>query len=255
MLRSFTLPSHGFRAIATQSRLPRVDHVHLSRSSSLQVLSLGKVRICLNKKVAPIFDWFPYAYIIIYYTYIYHLLDQVQSLSEPCREGRRAATQSFASAEGHWDPVGPKSANSPFRWPRSSGQGYHQPKKVESLSTMDHCDGKMVLFCWQPCFWGYELIKTAWILGSKHIPFPELVFQAKTTPCPVARPSAVCALRQKVYPCVPWISVDYLSESPNSPGISHVFGQPPGSKNPSFSEAQDLLKSTYCLRIHEIHGQ
>ena len=59
------------------------------------------------------------------------------------------------------------------------------------------------LFCWQPCFWGCELIKTAWILGSKHIPFPELVFQAKTMPCPVATPSAFVHFVRKcthVYP-------------------------------------------------------
>ena len=99
-------------------------------------------------------------YIYIYiYIYIHHLLDQVRTLSEPCREGRRAATQSFASAEGHWDPVGPKSANSPFRWPRSSGQGYHRP--------MDHCGGKMISRVYQ-----FGVMNSSEPLESLHETYP-----------------------------------------------------------------------------------
>ena len=106
------LPSHGFRTIATQSRLPGVWIMFIFQD--LSSAWSGQVHNMFKQESSANFQMIPSPCSTSY-------RQKIQILSEPCREGRRAASQSFASAEGHWDQVGPKSASNSFRWPRSSG--------------------------------------------------------------------------------------------------------------------------------------
>ena len=170
-----------------------------------QVLGLGKFTICLNKKVAPIFRWFPAlarpATDKKYKSYP-NLVAKVEERQAKVLHlqkdtGIRSGQNQRAT---HFVGHAPRAGLSPYQY-------------VESLSTFVHhgplWENGIPRSCWQhPFFWDYELIKIAWIVAwwvkTYQDPIPRPGVSSKwheTQWQDMARPSNfVQFVRKQMYP-------------------------------------------------------